>query len=400
MNSISRRQDDLIRVEIRAVDIPELRWSEGHRVSIPHELADLLQVGRGSAIQLSRNGVNEAITVCATRSARALRERRMFTDKPPISSRLPVSYLYVPGTVRRMIARAVGRAQRRRVEQWAEFPGWPLDLSADFAADLAGIAEGRTADGEPTPVILTHDIDTGEGLTNLVRHFLPIEETFGARSANYIVPFGWPIDHSLLDQVLVRGHEIGIHGYDHSNRTPFEAPREQHARLAAALPIIEKYRAAGYRAPSLLRTRQLIRNLVQYYRYDSSIPTSGGLYPVPNNGCASARPFRCEGLWELPITLPRDGSTRFLGMTPPEILSCWMDCAQRIASARGVVCLLTHCEGGFSGNPEMLTIYRRFVEYLAGDTRFFFTTPHELLRKLAAEPTRVSAAPDFKTRAE
>src|SRR5207245_10001194 len=157
-----------------------------------------------------------------------------------------------------------------------------------------------------TPVVLTHDIDSPEGLRNLVAQFLPLEEAVGARATSYSVPCGWPIDHELSDAIVARGHGVGVHGYDHSNTTPFAGDEERRRRLDAARPFVERYGVTGYRAPSLLRTRALLRDLGARYQYDSSIPTSGGLFPVPNNGCATARPFVVEGIVELPVTLPRD----------------------------------------------------------------------------------------------
>jgi hypothetical protein len=126
----------------------------------------------------------------------------------------------------------------------------------------------------------------------------------------------------------------------------------------------------------------LLRDLAGLYRYDSSIPTSGGLFPVPNNGCASARPFVLEGIVELPLSLPRDGSLGFLGYRPDDILALWQRCATEIADAGGIVVLLTHCEARFSGNAAMLGIYRRFLEFVAGSERFAWITPGALVASL------------------
>ncbi len=193
------------------------------------------------------------------------------------------------------------------------------------------------------------------------------------------MPCDWPIDHGLLGEVRARGHEVGVHGYDHSNLTPFCDAQRRRERLAAAADLIARYDVIGYRAPSLVRTRALLEDLRAHYRYDSSVPTSGGRFPVPNNGCASARPFRIGGLLELPLTLPRDGSLRFLGHGPDAILALWKECADRIRRSRGVVSLLTHCEARFSGNPAMLDAYRRFLEHLAEDDRFRFVTADVLV---------------------
>jgi peptidoglycan/xylan/chitin deacetylase (PgdA/CDA1 family) len=269
--------------------------------------------------------------------------------------------------------------QRRRQQQWARFPQWPLDLSADLLADLSGAERPRYPDAR-TPVLVSHDLDSPQGLRNLVRSFLPLEEEAGARSSNYVVPCAYTIDHGLLNEVQRRGHEVGVHGYDHANRTPFAAPDERRRRLDAARPLVERYGAIGYRAPSLLRTRALLRDLSSRYRYDSSIPTSGGLFPVPNTGCASARPFTVEGIVEIPVTLPRDGSLRFLGYAPRDIAELWMACAELIARAGGIVVLLTHCEDRFSGNPRMLDAYHRFLRFIAErrDT-YRWSLPAELL---------------------
>ena len=230
-----------------------------------------------------------------------------FTDKKPASSRLMFSYQRIPPRLRALVGSVIGRLKARNRNSWAAFPRWPMDLTTDILADLTS---GRPSPfvGSPTPVILSHDLDSPEGLRSFIGSFAGIEESMGARSVNFVVPCGWKIDDGLVNEIGTRGHEIGVHGYDHSNRTPFAAPEEMRQRVESAKPFIARFGAQGYRAPSLLRTRKLLRNLAKIYSYDSSIPTSGGLFPIPNNGCASARPFHVEGINEIPLSMPRDGS--------------------------------------------------------------------------------------------
>ncbi|MCU1385389.1 MAG: hypothetical protein JWL71_4086 [Acidobacteria bacterium] len=347
-------------------------WAEGRTVSLSSELLDRTGWRRflDASGTLSLPGDVEIPTLD---DVVRLREQAAFTDHPPASSRLPVSYQYVPGWARAIVGASIGRLNRSRTGHWARFPAWPLDLSADFVADMTSTASPMSA--LRTPVLLTHDIDSPEGLERLVADFLPLEEQAGARSTSYVVPCAWPIEYALADAVVSRGHDIGVHGYDHSNRTAFADAAERGRRLDAAAAFADRYRSTGYRAPSLLRTRALLRDLAGRYRYDSSIPTSGGLFPVPNNGCASARPFVAEGIAELPLSMPRDGSLRFLGHSPGEIAALWISCADAIARARGVVVLLTHCERRFSGNVAMLAAYRTLLEYIGADERFAFSSP-------------------------
>lgn len=366
---------DLATIALAADRLPEAAsWADGFVVRLPASLAEIIAASPNSFCDASAREQ-------ARNAARELRLRAAFTPDPPASSRLPISYHSVPGPARQLIARLIGRAQRSRDASWGRFPGWPIDLSADFAADLAGepgITYGRT------PVLLSHDIDSPEGLRNLAEMFLPLEEAIGARSANYIVPCAWEVDHGLLSEVKHRGHEIGVHGYDHANRTPFCNAEERRRRLQAGRAFADRYGAIGYRAPSLLRTEALLADLGSFYRYDSSIPTSGGAFPVPNNGCASARPWRMGQLWEIPLTLPRDGSLRFLGYPAAEITQLWRKTAEMIARSGGVVSLLTHCERRFSGNELMLDAYRSFLEWISGDSRFEFMRMDELTARLEA----------------
>ena len=372
---------DFVPIRIAGVgDRPRLQWAEGRRFTLPRGVLERAPwrdcVGSSADLTIPAGPLNVEAD-----DALRVREHAQFTDQPPLSTRLPVSYQLVPPLIRAAAASIVGRRQRGKVTQWAAFPGWPLDLTADLLSDLAEVP--RVSLGDRTPVMLTHDIDSPEGLLNLVSLFLPIEEAAGARSASFVVPCAWPLDEGLLADVRDRGHEIGVHGFDHSNRTPFAEAEERRRRLDAAVPFIRRYGTLGYRAPSLLRTRALLTDLRSRYAYDSSIPTSGGLFPVPNNGCASARPCLIDGLIEIPLSLPRDGSLRFLGYRPAEILRLWIDCTAQIAESGGAVVLLTHCERRFSGNRAMLDAYRQFIEYVDGRRdRLAFCTPAELLPRL------------------
>ena len=358
-------------VELRMASVGQYEsaaWAEGLRFKLPADMPSRLRwnVTADGDVSIGR----DSLPVPVTDSPRQ-RERAAFTDERPASARLPISYQRVPGPVRAAIGSAIGRWNRGRVDRWAAFPQWPLDLSADLLFDLVAPVPPTS---QPAKVVLTHDIDSSEGLENLVGRFLDAEEAVGARSTNFIVPCAWPIDEGMVTEVTARGHAIGVHGYDHSNLTPFAGDEERRRRLDAALPFAKRHGAATYRAPSLLRTRPLLRDLASRYVWDSSIPTSGGLFPVPNNGCATARTFFIEGIFELPLSMPRDGSLRFLGYSPDEITRMWIECADIIARSRGNIVLLTHCERRFSGDGPMFDAYRRFLEYVASrPERFRFS---------------------------
>lgn len=373
---LSRLSDTLRTICVGEVrDRPNLAWAEGLSFSLPADVIVRTGLNRrltasGNVIVCGETGLPEEADISS------LRMRAAYT-RQPTSARLPFSYQRIPGPLRSLVGAAIGRWQRSRVRHWARFPQWPLDLSVDFLQDLRTPEAAWPAD-RATPVILSHDLDSLEGLRNVVRDFLPLEEEVGARSTNFVVPCGWPLDIGLLQELDDRGHEIGVHGYDHSNLTAFAADLERRRRLDEALEVMTEFGAVGYRAPSLLRSAPLLRDLAARYRYDSSIPTSGGLFPTPNNGCATARPFRIGSLLEIPLSLPRDGSLRFLGLAPDEILNYWTTLSEVIAASRGVVVVLTHCEERFSGNQPMREAYRKFVHAIVGSGKYYFTTACDL----------------------
>jgi peptidoglycan/xylan/chitin deacetylase (PgdA/CDA1 family) len=355
--------DVLRRVRVTGVPASRLEWAVGREFSLPASVVEsIAATAAASDLDLTR-----VATPALNGLAGDLRVRAAFTDMLPHSASMPFSYRYVPPAVRSFVARQIGKRLRGREHEWSRFPGWPLDLSADFVADWMST---ETVTHRKAPALLTHDIDSPDGLRKLVDRFLPLEESVGARSTSYVVPCAWKLDHGLLREVVARGHEIGVHGYDHSNRTPFLRRDERRRRLEKGRARLAQYGPSGYRAPSLVRTAGLLEDLADYFQYDSSIPTSGGPFPAPNNGCATARPFRIGRTLEIPITLRRDGTAQFLGHSPTEISRMWIDDARDIAEARGMVVLLTHCEKRFSGNAPMLDAYRRFLEFVAGSSRF------------------------------
>lgn len=367
---------------------------EGNRGSLPGRAPWSWARDRAVTVPADANSAALPDYRPAPAAFRRLRDACAYTTRAPVSARLPLPYHTIPAAVRQFVGRVLGRMRRRTLGREDFFPAWPLDLSVDFLADLAEPGANPFLGG-PTPVLLTHDIDSPEGLEKLVDLFLPLEEAAGARSCNFIVPFKWELDETRLKEVVARGHSLGIHGYDHSNRTPFLAPAERMRRLDAARPLIEKFGITGYRAPSLCRTEPLLADLASRYRFDSSIPTSGGLFPTPGNGCATARPYRTGhgDLVELPLSMPRDGSLRFLGHSPEEILALWKACAADIAASGGVVVLLTHCESVFSGNPPMLAAYRGFLGWIQASPDFAWSTPAAVLDRFNCSAATPPAAP-------
>src|SRR3954470_21128277 len=127
----------LVQVRLTAID-PASRaaWAQGMRVSLPASTLDRV----GLLPRIDANGdlaVSQLSASITVSDVARLRERCAFTNRPPLSARLPISYRYVPGWARAIAASAIGRWNRQRASRWAGFPGWPIDLSADVLNDLS-----------------------------------------------------------------------------------------------------------------------------------------------------------------------------------------------------------------------------------------------------------------------
>jgi hypothetical protein len=308
------------------------------------------------------------------------------TTPIPLSARLPLNYRKLPTWMRNAVA-------RHAVRNWdAEghthrAPIWPVDTSLDFFADQLSPTPDYLRNR--TPVIISHDLDTREGLNNYLEFFLPMELRLGvSRPAAFIVPKWFQHDDAAIPK-LIASTELGIHGYDHSGRTPFAESAELSQRLKYGANLAARLGASGYRAPSLLRSANLLLELEATYSFDSSIPTSGGPLPTPGSGAATVRPFLINSLVEVPVTLPRDGSLIFLGNQWFDIGRIWRESAQIVRGARGVVVLLIHCENRFSGSPQGRQQVESFVSWLAANDDYYFSTFEEVVhssRKWYATP--------------
>src|SRR5439155_19683335 len=104
-------------------------WAEGLSFALPRALVERLgwspRVSPTGDLPLGAGDVS-------VDAVRAVREFAAFTETPPASARLPISYRRVPAWARSAVASTLGRRQRRRAGEWAAFPGWPLDLTADL----------------------------------------------------------------------------------------------------------------------------------------------------------------------------------------------------------------------------------------------------------------------------
>lgn len=219
--------------------------------------------------------------------------------------------------------------------------------------------------------VLTHDVETAEGMRHIAR-IADAEERLGFRSSWNLVPYKYPIDMGLVNDLKARGFEIGIHGYNHDGRL-FCSPQTFARRGVAINEAIKKYGAVGFRAPMVHRNLNWLQSLD--VEYDSSCFDIDPFQAAPG-GVGSLWPFIAGRFVELPYTLPQD-HTLFVTLGERDD-SIWKDKLDYIFRHQGMALMLTH--------PDYLTgrresdIYFRFLEHVEDIGDYWHATPMKVAR--------------------
>jgi peptidoglycan/xylan/chitin deacetylase (PgdA/CDA1 family) len=287
--------------------------------------------------------------------------------------------------VKRFIPRRLqirGRRMLVRRTGLPGFPRWPFDTSVTqllrFYAYCVLLGRGETEadfrwfwpNSHRAAVILTHDVETAEGLP-LAVELADLEQAHGFRSSFNLG--GWyKVDPGITRELTGRGFEIGMHGLRHdrtlfSSRAAFDAQRPELASLA------ERLGAEGFRSPSTYRVFEWIAELP--ISYDGSIPHSDPFEPQPG-GCCSIWPFFIGSLVELPYTLPQDHTLlTLLGHRNADV---WIEGARRIEEGYGLIQCLSHPDRGYLGDPPKRAIYAEFLRAIAERERVWKALPRDV----------------------
>ncbi len=303
-------------------------------------------------------------------------------DAAVLSSKFRMYYFlrpFLPSFLRRCL-------QRSRNSSMYKSSDWfiPAELLSDLtsvcqqirdpAAEESVAWQQRTTihpwpDGYRYSVSLTHDIETSEGLKR-VATIAAIEEEFGLKSSWFVVPHSYKLDHGLLNDLKARGHEVGIHGYNHDGRL-FSARSIFDARVRPINEAGRRLQAAGFRAPMVHRNLEWMQALE--FDYDASCFDVDPFQPMPG-GVGGVWPFMVGKLVELPYTLPQDHTLMItLGQPASEV---WIRKMALIKKLSGMAMLITHPD--YLDSPRRQDEYRRFCEHVAAEEEKWLALPQEI----------------------
>jgi peptidoglycan/xylan/chitin deacetylase (PgdA/CDA1 family) len=298
-------------------------------------------------------------------------------------SPLQLAFFY---RVKKLVPRALQLALRRALIRWQglpAFPTWPLDDSVAHllrfyarclaAAEVTDVVEFRWfwPDGRRSALVLTHDVESAEGL-RLAPEIADLEEERGFRSSFNVVGRRYPIDHGILAELRRRGFEIGVHGVYH-DRSLFSSRDAFETQLPLLREMAQTFGARGFRSPATHRVFEWLADLP--FSYDCSVPHSDPYEPQPG-GCCSLWPFFVGSVLELPWTMPQDHTLfTLLRHRTPEL---WLRQAEHIHDLNGLIQVLTHPDPGYLGTPAKRTLYASFLDAVADRSDVWRALPREL----------------------
>lgn len=298
-----------------------------------------------------------------TRSAHDVMERHFLEDADgaQLSLKFRVYYFLrplIPIMLRQLL-------QRKRNTGMEIDPEWYLpkafieDFRRAIQSDLDTL--GDEAFIHPWPnhnrfaTVLTHDVETSDGFAT-VDQLAKLEEAKGFRSSWHFVPHKYPLDDGLLRDLVDRGHEVGIHGYNHDGKL-FTSQHVFQRRLPKINAAIQKYSAAGFRAPMVHRNLDWIEKLD--LEYDASCFDVDPFQAMPG-GVGSIWPFFKGKMVELPYTLPQD-HTLFVALEEKSI-DTWKNKIDFLRKWSGMALSITHPD--YLDTPFRLGLYEQLLDHL------------------------------------
>lgn len=306
-----------------------------------------------------------------------------------LATSFPFPYNIVPKRVRDRFMKRSNRHENSKL-----FDVLPMD-ALRFA--LANVIEQlsrkklcrKTWNRRVCVSVLTHDIDTKEGLKKSIR-VKKLEENYDVPSAWFVPAKEYSLDHGIIEELENNG-EIGSHDTKHDGRLFNLSGKKLNKRLSDSKQTLErltKHPIEGFRAPLLQHNQSILEGLREAgYSYDSSIPTWETKHPrtMRPHGLGTIYPLSLAGIVEIPLTVAQDHQLlSVVGLQPREVVDLWLSVFDMIKELGGCCVFLSHPEYDLLKNHD-ISAYEDLLNHLNSDRDAWVTTPNFL-----ADPNRIS----------
>jgi peptidoglycan/xylan/chitin deacetylase (PgdA/CDA1 family) len=261
--------------------------------------------------------------------------------------------------------------QRLALRNWQElpFPAWPVDRTVELVLErllflsLKDQSNARIPfiwfwpEGASSCVIVTHDVETKDGVRSIQR-LMDIDEAFGIKASFQVIPQKqYAVAEEELDAIGARGFEVCIHDLNHDSNL-FDHRSEFLLRAQSINRYVREYRALGFRAGRMYRNADWYEALD--ISYDMSIPNVAHLDPQ-RGGCCTVFPYFIGRILELPLTTTQDHSLfHILGDYSIEL---WKKQIALIMEKHGLVSFVVHPD--YIMQERALDVYKALLHHVA-----------------------------------
>ena len=311
---------------------------------------------------------------------------KYYKQNPPLQSILPINYTKIPVPLRNFLFSIL-----LKLKTDPKWPEWPVEKSVEltrylYIKSISIVLKKKIPyasfwpDGKKFAIAVTHDCDTESSFENIDK-IRDIEKKYDINSCWNILSNKYKIDRGKLRKLKDEGCEIGLHGYNHDNKTPFLKKERIIERITSASEIMQDFGIKGFRSESLLRNKEFLELLSDYFYYDSSTCDTDIYSPVAmRSGACTVFPFFIKNMVEIPVTLPQDYRLMRLNKTKNKIFEIWKEKIDFLIQVNGAVVLLTHPDSHIFGSDKYLDVYDRVLEYVTNFGDGWNTTPYEIAK--------------------
>ncbi len=224
-------------------------------------------------------------------------------------------------------------------------------------------------DGHKCAIVITHDVETQEGL-DFIPDVIALEQKYGIRGSWNVVPYLYELRSEIMELIVNSGHEIGIHGYNHDGTLYYS--RQRFSRRAAHINrALERHGAVGFRSPQVHRNLLWLQDL--RILYDASCFDYDPYQPFPG-GTGCIWPFMAGKFVELPYTVPQDHVLFYtLGLRD---ISIWKEKVKWLVDNHGMILTLTHPD--YLKEKDHLRHYEEFLNVLVTIPDAWHSLPREM----------------------
>lgn len=297
-----------------------------------------------------------------------------------------VRFSYV---IRSLVPRAVqiglrrfwaGTVKKRVVDRWPiisnscihpeGFSGWP--------------------GGKKFAFVIRHDVESNIGLSKC-RQLAEIDASFGFRSSFNFVPYRYDVPDELINFLVDRNYEIGVHGLFHDGRL-YSTQRRFLRRAMEINRYLKLWNATGFYSPSSHHRRLDWLHQLNI-EYDSSTFDTDPFEPE-NDGVGRVFPFKVcsngsgvsKSYIEIPYTMPQDFTLYVLFREDGNAI--WHRKFDWLADCGALVFFVVHpdyIDFGDGGAPKFsypVKYYRSFLHHVQNvyENQYWHALPREVAR--------------------